>query len=142
MSTSNKPDSFMSVKCTECTNVFSRAVQRGRPRLTCSDECRRTRATLQRRNQGDRTDPDARHSQGRRPYPPKERASRNDRDSEPLFEAIAGLGYANRRLKKTLEDTTQYLPKLRDRDVDTVRRLIVHSKDLRLMVEDLLNHAT
>ena len=140
MSISNKPDIFVSVKCTECTNVFSRAVKRGRPRLTCSDECRRTRASLQRRNQGDRTDPNARHAPDRGPKARAVEATQPADTADPLVQSVDRLQNPNRTLKRTLERTTAYLPKLRRKDEAVIIDLIIDAKELRLAVEEVLKH--
>ena len=99
----NKPDTSEQRKCTECTNIFTRAKTRGRPRLTCSEECRRSRASLQRRNQGTRSDPNTRHGTGGKPQPRRVAVKRERDNSRTLPEALKALDGAKPRLEARLK---------------------------------------
>ena len=139
MSVSNNPDNQVSAKCTECTNVFSRPVQRGKPRLTCSEECRRTRATLQRRNQGKRKDRNARHAPPTRSPIPIFETRQLGTNSESLRGAIARLREADRTIEKTLEETNEEIQELGFEDLSVMRNLIDDCDALRREIKAVLD---
>lgn len=137
----NIPDRPKSWKCTECSNRIYRTNERGRPRLTCSEQCARARGSLKRRNQGERVNHAARHA-------PEENsleavsetdAAQEESTSAPVETSGPPLRLALRELEHALVSATKHLPNLRRKDWSIMHNLASKANNLRLAVEETID---
>lgn len=140
MASSNISDANRSWKCTECTNYIQPTGARGRPRVTCSEACAKVRSSLKRRNQGDRRDPNSRHTPTEElALPPPEAPATAPHE---LVSTVRSLSRRNRELRQALERANKQLVPRVNRRLDTeLANLIQKANSLWHSVDDAITQA-